>query len=173
MGSTIQKLYSFRQMIIKQHMGLPYPVRKPRCLPVGMAYPLKVVRPRRGRSSSNGVYSIGLGITGTNPSYSGLTGVSRFCKVYKEIIELPLKEREKLFVAIARRGFEKDFYTHEDVFGDIRQSPFTIREASEYLEVAEITVRRWVKNGSLKSKRLGRNIVFDIDVLKEFKKKRA
>ncbi len=94
-------------------------------------------------------------------------------KVYKEIIELPLKEREKLFVAIARRGFEKDFYTHEDVFGDIRQSPFTIREASEYLEVAEITVRRWVKNGSLKSKRLGRNIVFDIDVLKEFKKKRA
>ena len=93
-------------------------------------------------------------------------------KVYKEIIELPLKEREKLFVVIARHGFEKDLYTHEDVFSDIRQSPFTIEEAAEYFEVAEITVRRWVKDGSLKSKRLGRNIVFDVDVLKEFKKKR-
>ena len=26
-------------------------------------------------------------------------------KVYKDILELPLKEREKLFAAIARKGF--------------------------------------------------------------------
>ncbi len=93
-------------------------------------------------------------------------------KVYKEILEMPVKEREKLFVVIAKRGFEKDLYTHEEVFEDIRQSPFTIKEASEYLEVAEITVRRWVRDGALKSKRIGKNIVFDADVLKEFKKKR-
>jgi excisionase family DNA binding protein len=93
-------------------------------------------------------------------------------KVYKEILEMPVKEREKLFVVIAKRGFEKDLYTHEEVFKDIRQAPFTIREASEYLEVAEITVRRWAKDGILKSKRIGRNIVFDADVLKEFKRKR-
>ncbi|MBI4823689.1 MAG: helix-turn-helix domain-containing protein [Nitrospirae bacterium] len=92
-------------------------------------------------------------------------------RVYKEIIEMPVKEREKLFAVIARHGFDKDLYTHDEVFGDIRQSPFTIKEASEYLEVAEVTVRRWVKRCSLKSKRLGRNIVFDIDVLKEFKRK--
>jgi hypothetical protein len=30
-------------------------------------------------------------------------------KVYKDIINMPLKEREKLFAAIARKGFEKDF----------------------------------------------------------------
>ncbi len=93
-------------------------------------------------------------------------------KVYKEIIAMPPKERERLFAVIARHGFEKDLYTHEEVFGDIRQSPFTIKEAAEYLEVAEITVRRWANDGSLKSRRLGRNIVFDSDVLRELKRKR-
>jgi excisionase family DNA binding protein len=93
-------------------------------------------------------------------------------RIYKEILEMPVKEREKLFVVIAKRGFEKELYTHEEVFEDIRQSPFTIREAAEYLEVAEITVRRWVRDNILKFKRIGRNIVFDVDVLKEFKRKR-
>ena len=93
-------------------------------------------------------------------------------KVYKEIVSMPVDEREKLFAVIARHGFEKNLYTHEEVFGDIRQSPFTIKEAAEYLEVAEITVRRWAKEGALKSERLGKNIVFNVDNLKLFKKKR-
>jgi len=93
-------------------------------------------------------------------------------KVYKEILEMPVKERGKLFVVIAKRGFGKDPYTHEEVFEDIRQAPFTIEETFEYLEVAEITIRRWVRDGILKFKRIGRNIVFDADVLKEFKRKR-
>lgn len=93
-------------------------------------------------------------------------------KVYKEIINMPLIEREKLFSIIARRGFEKEYYTHDEVFGDIRQSPFTIKEAAEYLAVATITVRRWAKDGILKHKRIGKNIVFDPDVLKEFKRNR-
>lgn len=91
-------------------------------------------------------------------------------RVYKEILEMPVKERERLFAVIARKGFEKDHYTHEEVFSDIRRSPFTIKEASEYLEVAEITVRRWGKDGILKSRRIGKNIVFDVDELKIFKK---
>lgn len=94
-------------------------------------------------------------------------------KIYKEMLEMPVKEREKLFAVIAKRGFEKDFYTHDEVFNDIRLTPFTIKEASEYLEVAEITIRRWVKDGILKSKRIGKNIVFDADVLKEFKVRKA
>lgn len=72
----------------------------------------------------------------------------------------------------ARKGFEKELYTHSEVFGDIRQVPFSIKEASEYLEVAEITVRRWVKDGALESTKIGRNIVFNADVLKDFKKRR-
>jgi excisionase family DNA binding protein len=94
-------------------------------------------------------------------------------KVYKEIVEMPLKEREKLFSVIAKRGFEKDFYTHDEVFGDLKRSPFTIKEAAEYLEVATITLRRWVKEGLIKSTRLGRNIIFDVGELKEFKRLRS
>lgn len=91
-------------------------------------------------------------------------------KVYREILEMPLKEREKLFSVIARRGFEKDSYSHNEVFDEIRQSPFTVKEAAEYLEVAEITLRRWIKAGSIKHERVGRNIVFDPDELKVFRK---
>ena len=93
-------------------------------------------------------------------------------KVYSDILEMPVKERERLFSVIARKGFEKDQYTHDEVFHDIRLSPFTIKEAAEYLEVAEITVRRWVKEGILKSKRIGKSIVLDVDELKTFKKRR-
>ena len=91
-------------------------------------------------------------------------------KVYREIIEMPLTEREKLFAVIARRGFEKDLYSHNEVFDEIRQSPFTVKEAAEYLEVAEITLRRWIKAGKIKFRRVGRNILFDPDQLKGFKK---
>ena len=91
-------------------------------------------------------------------------------KIYEEILDLSIEEREKLFAVIARRGFEKNFYDHDEVFDEIRQSPFTIKEASEYLEVAEITVRRWVKSRKLKTRRVGRNIVFSVDELKKFKK---
>jgi excisionase family DNA binding protein len=92
-------------------------------------------------------------------------------KVYKDILDMPLKERERLFGVIARRGFEKDLYGHDEVFDEIRQSPFTVKEAAEYLEVAEITVRRWIKAGKIEYKRMGRNIVFDPDELKAFKRK--
>ncbi|MFH1491595.1 MAG: excisionase family DNA-binding protein [Pseudomonadota bacterium] len=91
-------------------------------------------------------------------------------KVYKEILEMPVKEREKLFAVIARKGFEKEFYGHDEVFDEIRQSPFTLKEAAEYLEVAEITLRRWIKIGKLKYEVVGRNYVFDPDELKIFKR---
>lgn len=91
-------------------------------------------------------------------------------KVYKEILNMPLKEREKLFAVIARRGFEKDLYTHGEVFEEIRKMPFTVKEAAEYLEIAEITLRRWIKAENIKFGRMGRNIVFDPDELKTFKR---
>ena len=91
-------------------------------------------------------------------------------KVYKDILKMPVPEREKLFATIARKGFEKDFYTHDEVFDDIRKSPFSLKDAAEYLEVAEITVRRWVKTGKLDFKRIGKNFVFDPNELKAKKK---
>jgi excisionase family DNA binding protein len=91
-------------------------------------------------------------------------------KVYKDILKMPVLEREKLFATIARQGFEKNLYTHGEVFDDIRKSPFSIKEAAEYLEVAEITVRRWVKAGKLNYKRIGKNFAFNPDELKAIKK---
>ena len=93
-------------------------------------------------------------------------------KVYRQIVEMPIPEREKLFAEIAKRGFEKDSYSHDEVFDEIRQAPFTIKEAAEYLEVAQITIRRWIKAGTIKAKRMGRNFVFDPDMLKDYKKDR-
>lgn len=45
-------------------------------------------------------------------------------KIYNNILEMPVKEREKLFAVIARRGFEKDLYKHDEVFNEIRETPF-------------------------------------------------
>jgi excisionase family DNA binding protein len=93
-------------------------------------------------------------------------------KVYKEILDMPLAERERLFVTIARRGFEKDFYKHDEVFDDIRQAPFSLKEAALYLEVADITVRRWVRDSKIRYRKIGRNLVFDPADLKALKKKK-
>ena len=93
-------------------------------------------------------------------------------KVYEDMIEMPVKEREKLFAVIARQGFTKDRYRKEAVFDDIRSALFTVREAAEYLEISEITLRRWVKAEKIPFQRMGRNILFDADQLKAFKKAR-
>ena len=93
-------------------------------------------------------------------------------RVYKQILDMPLEEREKLFAVIARRGFDRDSYTHDEIFDEIRQTPFTMKEAAEYLEVAEIKLRRWIRAEGINCKRVGRNIVFDPDDLKAFKKAR-
>jgi excisionase family DNA binding protein len=93
-------------------------------------------------------------------------------KVYEDILKMPVPEREKLFATIARKGFEKNLYTHGEVFDDIRKSPFSLKEAAEYLEVAEITIRRWAKTGKLGYKRIGKNFAFDPDELKAIKKQK-
>jgi hypothetical protein len=33
---------------------------------------------------------------------------------------MPVKERERLCAVIAKKSFEKDFYTHDEVFNDIK-----------------------------------------------------
>ncbi len=91
-------------------------------------------------------------------------------KVFDELVSMPVKEREKLFSMIARTGFDKEAYTYDDVFGDLNDYPFTVKETADYLEVSEITIRRWIKEGKLTpSGKLGRNWVFDADYLSDFK----
>jgi len=91
-------------------------------------------------------------------------------KIYKDIITLPMAERERLFSLIARKGFDKDNYTYDEVFGDL-PSTLTIKESSEYLEVAEVTVRRWAKEGKLPFRKVSKNYVFGVDDLRKLKRK--
>lgn len=91
-------------------------------------------------------------------------------QIYKDIVLLPVAERERLFSLIARKGFDKDDYTYDEVFGDI-PSTLTIKESSEYLEVAEVTVRRWAKKGKLPFHKVGKNYAFRVDDLRKLKRK--
>jgi len=91
-------------------------------------------------------------------------------KVYREIIEMPVSERERLFGIIARKGFDKDIYSHEEVFDDIRRFPFSAKEAAEYLEISEITLRRWIKIGKIRCQKIGRQLAFSPEELKISKK---
>lgn len=97
--------------------------------------------------------------------------MNRAEKIYKDIIALPMAEREKLFTIIARKGFDKDYYAYDEVFDDI-PTAFTIKEASAYLEVAEITIRRWAKEGKLPYHKVGKNYVFRVDDLRALKQKK-
>ena len=90
--------------------------------------------------------------------------------VYQELLDMPVQEREKLFAVVARRGFEKAIYRHDEVFDDIRQTPFTLQEAAAYLEVTEIAVRRWIQSGTLTARKVGRRFGLDPDLLKQFKR---
>ncbi|RZB33840.1 MAG: hypothetical protein SRB2_03627 [Desulfobacteraceae bacterium Eth-SRB2] len=87
----------------------------------------------------------------------------------KKKIGFTVKEKQKKYGKKRKRTIKK---SQEEVFDEIRQSPFTVKEAAEYLEIAEITLRRWVKAGTIDYKRIGRNIVFDPDELKSFKRKK-
>jgi excisionase family DNA binding protein len=90
-------------------------------------------------------------------------------KVYQEIVTMPVVERERLFSIIARSGFEKDQYSYDEVFDDI-PSAFTLKEAADYLEIAEITVRRLVKSGKIKFSKVGKNYVIGVDDLRAYKR---
>ena len=48
-------------------------------------------------------------------------------KIYKEILDMPIEEREKLFSVIARKGFEKDLYRHYSVY-PVHSSQFTVSD---------------------------------------------
>ena len=96
--------------------------------------------------------------------------MNRAEKIYEDIITLPIREREKLFSIIARKGFDKDYYAYDEVFDDI-PSTFTIKETSEYMDVAQITIRRWAKDGKLPFHKVGKNYVFLVDDLRKLKRK--
>ena len=52
---------------------------------------------------------------------------------------------------------------------EIAKKPFNLKEAAEYLGVASVTLRRWVKAGRVSASKIGRAYTFDVKVLKKLK----
>lgn len=100
-------------------------------------------------------------------------------KVIKEIYLLPVKEREKVARHIIEFGIKGP---HPDVpeileikewQDEIARKPFNLKEASEYLGVSSVTLRRWIKSGRILAYKIGRTYTFDVKDLKELKKDHA
>jgi excisionase family DNA binding protein len=97
-------------------------------------------------------------------------------KVIKEIYLLPIKEREKVarhIIEFGIKGPHPDIREILDIEGwqdEIARKPFNLKQASEYLGVSPVTLRRWVKTGRILAYKIGRAYTFDVKDLKELKK---
>jgi len=97
-------------------------------------------------------------------------------KVIEDIYLLPLEEREKVarhIIEFGIKGLHPDVPEILDIKAwqnEIAQKPFNLKQASEYLGVSSVTLRRWVKAGRVLASKIGRAYTFDVRDLKELKK---
>jgi excisionase family DNA binding protein len=92
--------------------------------------------------------------------------------LFAHVQKMPSKERIKFFSLIAINAFQETDYTHEQVFGHLRNATFSAEEAAEFLEISLATLRRYVQAGRLKpASIIGRNQLFSSTDLKLLKQK--
>ena len=97
-------------------------------------------------------------------------------KVIKEIYLLPIEERQKIarhIIEFGIRGPHPDVPEILDIRAwqdEIASKPFNLKQASEYLGVSSVTLRRWVKAGRVLASKIGRAYTFDVRDLKELKR---
>lgn len=92
--------------------------------------------------------------------------------LFAHIQKMPAKERIKFFSLIAINAFQEADYSHEQVFGHLRNATFSAEEAAEFLEVSVPTLRRYVQAGRLKpTSTIGRSQLFASSDLKLLKQK--
>jgi len=85
--------------------------------------------------------------------------------------EMPPTELVRFFTLLGETAFEKDSFSHVEVFGDVLGAEFTAEEAAEYLEVSVSTFRRYVQGKKIVPAHVvGRNQFFSAADLKSFKK---
>ncbi|MDY6839548.1 MAG: helix-turn-helix domain-containing protein [Thermodesulfobacteriota bacterium] len=100
-------------------------------------------------------------------------------KVIRDMYLLPIEEREKVarhIVDFGIKGHAKDAPEILDIEAwqnEIAAKPFNLKEASEYLGVSSVTLRRWVKDGRVPGYKIGRAYTFDVTDLREIKKGHA
>ena len=97
-------------------------------------------------------------------------------KIIKEIYNLPLKERKKIAGHIIEFGIRGSYPDAPEILDiktwqdEIARKPFNLKQASEYLGVSSVTLRRWVKAGRVLASKIGRAYTFDVKDLKELKR---
>ena len=92
--------------------------------------------------------------------------------LFAHVQRKPSKARIKLFSLVAKNAFQETEYTHEQVFGHLRNATFSAEEAAEFLEVSLPTLRRYVQAGRLKpTSIIGRSQLFSSADLKLLKQK--
>jgi len=96
--------------------------------------------------------------------------------IIKEIYLLPLEEREKIARHIINFGIKTrhseipEILNLKDWQDEIAQKPFNLKQASDYLGISSVTLRRWIKKGRISACKIGRAYTFDVKDLKVFKK---
>ena len=97
-------------------------------------------------------------------------------KIIKEIYHLPMEEKEKVVRYIIEFGIKGSHHDSPELLNikewqdEIACKPFNLKQASEYLGVSSVTLRRWVKTGRVLAHKIGRAYTFDVRHLKELKK---
>jgi len=97
-------------------------------------------------------------------------------QLIREIYLLPFPEREKLAHHIVNFGIKTSPPVIPERLDlkqwqqEIAEEPFNLREASDYLGVSAATLKKWVKEGRISSRKAGREYRFDVPELKKFKK---
>lgn len=92
--------------------------------------------------------------------------------LFAQVQKMSAKERIKFFSLIAISAFQEPDYTHEQVFGHLREASFSAEEAAEYLEISLPTLRRYVQTGRLKPRSIiGRSQLFSSNDLRLLKQK--
>ena len=92
--------------------------------------------------------------------------------LFAHVQKMPSKERIKFFSLIAINAFQDAEYTHDQVFGHLRNASFSAEEAAEFLEISLPTLRRYVQSGKLKPNSIiGRSQLFSSTDLKLLKQK--
>jgi excisionase family DNA binding protein len=92
--------------------------------------------------------------------------------LFAHVQKMPSKERIKFFSLIAINAFQDTDYTHEQVFGHLRNASFSAEEAAEFLEISLPTLRRYVQSGKLKpTSVIGRSQLFSSDDLRLLKER--
>ena len=92
-------------------------------------------------------------------------------EVFSQVQHMPESERVKFFSLVARSAFQADNFSHQDVFGHLKDEMFSAHDSAEYLEVSMPTFRRYVQSKKIvPTKVIGRSQLYSTSDLRSLKK---